>query len=97
MDAESAFRKYWGVEKDANLEVKTILVAEDGSWTAKQEAPPAERRTKTKAKAGSVMANSQCLQLPLLLTRARPAASVVARARTDVIASANASAARTPA
>ena len=31
------------LEKDGHLEVKAIVVAEDGSWTTKPEAPPAVR------------------------------------------------------
>lgn len=41
------------LEKDGDLDVKAILVTEDGSWTKKAEAPPAARR-KSRGPAGSV-------------------------------------------
>ncbi|ELR04192.1 hypothetical protein VC83_03099 [Pseudogymnoascus destructans] len=41
------------LERDGELDVKAILVTEDGAWTVKPEALPAERR-KSKGGAGSV-------------------------------------------
>ncbi|OAF61545.1 hypothetical protein VC83_02174 [Pseudogymnoascus destructans] len=59
------------LEEDGDLEVKAILVAEDGSWTAKPEALPAER-SKSWGSSGSVSRRGCDYSSPAVSSRQAP-------------------------
>ncbi|OBT48464.1 hypothetical protein VE00_01399 [Pseudogymnoascus sp. WSF 3629] len=59
------------LKEDGDLEVKAILVAEDGSWTAKPEALPAER-SKSWGSSGSVSRRGCDYSSPAVSSRQAP-------------------------
>ncbi|KFX94191.1 hypothetical protein O988_06427 [Pseudogymnoascus sp. VKM F-3808] len=57
------------LEKMGELDVKAILVTEDGSWTVKPEAPPVVRRKSRVGTGGSVMSEESERSSPAVLSR----------------------------
>ncbi|KFZ19770.1 hypothetical protein V501_00503 [Pseudogymnoascus sp. VKM F-4519 (FW-2642)] len=64
------------LEEDGDLEVKAILVAEDGSWTAKPEALPGER-SKLRGSSGSVRRSGCDYSSPAVSSRQAPGSEMM--------------------